>query len=94
MSPGSVLDVQRRAQRPLQFTQLPRRQRSHEVRQRVLGRLTNSSQWALLSCLSPSPIPTATWAESRSYEEWIGAQITVENRRLGQRLATHDDEHA
>jgi hypothetical protein len=32
----------------------------------LLGRLTSSSQWMLLSCFNPSPIPAATWVESPS----------------------------
>ncbi len=42
------------------------------------GRLTNSSQWMLLSCFNPSSIPAVTWVRKPSYREYTGAQMTLE----------------
>ncbi len=45
------------------------------------GKLTNSSQWMLLACFSPSSCPTATCVDSPSCTEYMGAQTTVEKRK-------------
>ena len=46
----------------------------------VLGMLTSSSQWILLSCFRPCSIPSGTCVDKPSNEEYTGAQIAVENR--------------
>jgi len=47
---------------------------------RDLWRLSNSSQWMLLSCLSPSLGPMSTCVARPCRAVYTGAQITVENR--------------